>query len=263
VCMLRAVRFAASLGFSMAAETAAPVRALGEMLREVPPARLYEEILKLFQTGYGVRAFDLLLEYELFRYLFPATQRILDSADGAAARELIRKGLEGTDSRIAADKPVTPMFLFAVLLWPAIRSVSQQLVSDGRNEVEALASACEEIVSGQQGHVSIPKRFSAPMKEIIVMQRRFAIRHGLRAARLLQHKRFRAAYDFLLLRSQVGEADRELAQWWTDVQELSPNEQRDAFELGRSPGGGGRRRRRPRRGGRAGRRPDSQGDPGE
>ncbi len=261
VRMLRAVRFAASLGFTIAAETAAPIRELAEMLREVPPARLYEEVLKLFHTGYGVRAFDLLLEYDLFRYLFPATQRFLDADGGAAAREFIRTGLEGTDARIAADKPVTPMFLFAVMLWPSIRSVSQQLVGEGRNEVEALAAACDQVVSGQQAHVSIPKRFSAPMKEIIVMQRRFASRHGLRAARLLQHKRFRAAYDFLVLRSQVGEADPELARWWTEVQTLSPNEQRDAFELGRT--GNGRRRRRPRRGGRAGRRPDSQGDPRE
>ncbi len=254
VRMLRAVRFAATLDFSIAPGSAAPIRELGNLLGDVPPARLYEELLKLFHIGTGRRAFDLLLEYDLLRYLFPATQKVLDVEHDGPGRRLISIGLDGTDARIAADKPVTPMFLFAVMLWPAIRALAGKLVDQGRNEVEALATACHDIVAAQQDHVSIPKRFSAPMKEIIVMQRRFLTRKGLRAARLLQHKRFRAAYDFLLLRSQVGEVDPELVAWWTEVQTLSPAEQRDAFGMTRA------RSQRRRRGRRKGGRGDSSAD---
>jgi poly(A) polymerase len=243
VRMLRAVRFAATLDFDIAAEARAPIRELAPLLADVPPARLYEELLKLFHTGHARRALDMLVEYDLVRFLFPGTAEVLEGEGREHALALMRLGLEGTDARIASDKPVTPMFLFAVLLWPAIHQRALQWLERGRNELEALAEASQEIVTAQQVHVSLPKRFSMPMREIIVMQRRFMSRSGLRAQRLLQHKRFRAAYDFLLLRSQCGEVDAETAEWWTSVQELSPAEQREAFGLTHTRAGSSRRRR--------------------
>jgi poly(A) polymerase len=246
VRMLRAVRFAAKLGFTIAPETAEQILALGSHIRDVPAARLFEEVLKLFQSGHGVRSFELLEKYELFGHLFPSTAAVLAGEQGGPARALIRTGLANTDRRVAEDKPVTPTFLYAVLAWPAIRALTAQLLPQtGGNEHEALAEACHRIVHEQAVRTSLPKRFSAPMVEMLMLQRRFEQRQGSRAARLLQHKLFRAAYDFLLLRASCGEAPQELADWWTNVQRLSPGEQRDSF--GPSDERRPRRRRRRRR----------------
>ncbi|HEX6998539.1 MAG TPA: polynucleotide adenylyltransferase PcnB [Gammaproteobacteria bacterium] len=244
VRMLRAVRFAAKLDFTLAPETAAPISALGHHLLHVPPARLFDELLKLFHAGYAVRSFELLLEYDLFRYLFPATQASLEGSNGEAALAFIRQGLANTDERVRADKPVTPMFLYAVFLWFPILELARKLQAEGMGEVESIVEASQRIVAEQTAQTSFPKRFSAPMKELLALQWRFEERRGARAARFLAHKRFRAAYDFLLLRARCGEVDQSLAEWWTEVQHMTPEEQRKALGLG------GRRRRRRRRSGR-------------
>jgi poly(A) polymerase len=245
VRMLRAVRFAAKLDFTIAPETGEPIKKLGGLLRDVPAARIYDELLKLFHAGHAVRSFELLLEYGLLRHLFPTTAAVLESEERDAALALIRQGLGDTDRRVAADKPVSPMYLYAVFLWPAIKREARILQEEGMREVEALAEASRQVAGEQQQQTALPKRFSAPMREIIIMQRRFLTRGGIRGARLLQHKRFRAAYDFLLLRSRCGELDAEIAEWWTKVQEYTPTEQREAFGIkGQRTG---RRRRRPRR----------------
>jgi poly(A) polymerase len=244
VRMLRAVRFAAKLDFTLAPETAAPIGQLGRLLRDVPPARLFDELLKLFQGGYAEKSFDLLLQYDLLRYLFEDTNALLEGPYGAAMLEFIRRGLGNTDDRIKADKPVTPMFLYAVFLWFPIKELARKLQQEGWDEVQAVLEASQRIVAQQQ--TSFPRRFSSPMKELLAMQWRFSNPHGIRAARLLQHKRFRAAYDFLLLRSRCGEVDPATADWWTEVQELSPADQQKAFGLKRRQG---RHRRGGRRGG--------------
>jgi poly(A) polymerase len=246
VRMLRAVRFAAKLGLTMAPETAAPIARLGTLLRDVPPARLFDELLKLFHSGHAVRSFELLLQYDLLQYLFKDTNALLATAERDKLIEFVRTGLASTDARVQADKPVTPMFLYAVFLWFPIRDLAQRLQSEGWNEAHAMAEACHRIVAQQQ--TTFPRRFSSPMKELLAMQWRFGQRQGSRAARLIQHKRFRAAYDFLLLRARCGEVDRETADWWTEVQRLSPEEQQKQLGLRRRQGRrrrGGRRRSAP------------------
>jgi len=239
VRMLRAVRFAAKLDFTLAPETAAPLVPLGHHLAHVPPARLFDEILKLFQAGFAVRSFELLLEHDLFRYLFASTQQSLEGPDGAAALEFIKRGLANTDDRVHAEKPVTPMFLFAVFLWFPIKELAERLRAEGRGDVEAMLEASQRIVAAQQAQSALPKRFGEPMKEMLAMQYRFLEQRGPRAAKLLAHKRFRAAYDFLLLRARCGEVDEAIAEFWTEVQAMTPEEQRKAFGLKRP-----RRRRR-------------------
>lgn len=230
VRMLRAVRFAAKLGFEMAPETAAPLEELGDSLLDVPAARLFDEVLKLFQTGHAVKSLESLLQFDLIKYLFPETAAVLASPDGVMALEFIRQGLANTDSRIAEGKSVTPMFLYAVLLWPAIRRATEHLqAADGFGEYDAVTEASYRVTAEQQRHTLLPKRFSVPMREMLTMQRRFLSRRGARAARFLEHKRFRAAYDFLVLRSRTGEVDPELADWWTEIQTRSPAEQQRVF----------------------------------
>jgi poly(A) polymerase len=237
VRMLRAVRFAAKLGFDISPDTAQPIRELGSHLHDVPAARLFDEVLKLFQSGHGYRSFELLRDFGLLRYLFPSTSELLeDDMDGKTAT-LIERGLRNTDRRILEDKPVTPMFLYAVLLWPAIKRLAESMEQHGATSFEAMNEASHRVVAEQQIRTSLPKRFSIPMKEVLAMQRRFLTRKGIRAARLLEHKRFRAAYDFLLLRAECGEIDPEIADWWTQVQQQAPEDQKKTF------GGGGKRRR--------------------
>jgi poly(A) polymerase len=241
VRMLRVVRFAAKLDFTIAPEAEEPLARLGTQLRDVPPARLFDELLKLFHAGHARRSFDLLVHYDLFRYLFSHTQQVLDGPKREATLEFIRRGLENTDERVRADKPVTPMFLYAVFLWPPIRELALELTAEGWNETHAMVEASGRILARQQ--TAFPRRFSAPMREMLAMQWRFSHRQGVRAVRLLQHKRFRAAYDFMLLRAQCGEIEQAVADWWTEVQTLPPPEQQKALGLSRGP-------RRRRRGGR-------------
>ena len=241
VRMLRAVRFAAKLDFTLAPETAAPIASLGELLNDVPPARLFDELLKLFQSGHAVRSFELLLEHDLLRYLFRDTQVELETEDRERIIDFIRRGLANTDQRVRDDKPVTPMFLYALFLWFPIRALARRLESEGWNDGQAMLEASQRIVAAQQ--TAFPRRFSSPMKELLTMQWRFGHRHGARAARLLEHKRFRAAYDFLVLRASSGDAEQATVDWWTELQGMAPDEQSKLLNLSR-----GRRRRR--RGGR-------------
>ena len=244
VRMLRAARFASKLDFDLAPETAAPIRDLGVLLLDVPAARLFDETLKLFQTGHAAKSFDRLVDLDLLRYLFPSTAALIDGPEREAILRFVRLGLENTDRRIAEDQSVTPMFLYAVLLWPAIDRLAARIQSErGCGDFEAMQESMARIVAEQAARTALPKRFSVPMKEMLILQRRFAQRTGARALKLLEHKRFRAAYDFLVLRSRAGEVDAELASWWTEAQAASPEERSQAAE----PAPGRRRRRRSRR----------------
>src|SRR5690606_29345262 len=124
-------------------------------------------------AGHALRSFELLREHGLLRYVFPATARIVEGADGEQALKLIREGLRNTDERVKADKPVTPLFLFAMFLWPAIRRRAEELEREGLVETQALSEASDEIIAEQQHHASLPRRFSTPMKEVLALQRRF------------------------------------------------------------------------------------------
>jgi poly(A) polymerase len=246
VRMLRAMRFAAKLDFTLAAGTAEPIGTLGRLLADVPPARLFDELLKLFLSGYAVRSFDVLVQYDLLRYLFRDTD-LLATDEGDQIAGFIRRGLEDTDQRIRGDKPVTPMFLYALFLWFPIRALARRLESEGWNAGQAMLEASQRIVATQQ--TAFPRRFSSPMKELLNMQWRFDERHGARALRLLDHKRFRAAYDFFMLRAGCGEVDRETASWWTDIQAMPIEERNKVLNVKRQGGrrrGGRGRRARPR-----------------
>src|SRR5690606_16134603 len=250
VRILRAIRFAAKLGFRIDPATAEPVREHAPLLLTVPPARMFEEVLKLFQGGYAVPTYELLRRYGLFRYLFPLTDASLATEQDNFPRTLVMHALENTDARVAQGKPVTPAFLFAALLWEPVRARAAQRASQGMRAAEALERAAEEVLREELKHVTIPKRFSAPMREIWSMQARFERRSGNQPLRLLEHKRFRAAYDFLVLRAHSGETDPELAQWWTRFQE-APEAERRALIAAAAPGpapGPKKKRRRRRRG---------------
>ena len=256
VRMLRAVRFAAKLDFSIDSETERPIRGFAYLLDGVPPARLFDECLKLFLSGFGAKAFGLLQKYGLFEHLFPLSAAAFEQPPYAYAREMLELGLANTDARILADKPVTPTFLFAIVLWGAVLRELNERQAGPAPDIAQLMQACDAVLKAQQSRVAIPRRFAVPMRELLMLQPRFNRRSGIKALSLLQHPRFRAAYDFLLLRAQVGVADPELAEWWTQIQ-LLPQEERVALVQAQpqdsSPPGSaassGRRRRRRRRGG--------------
>ena len=255
VRMLRIVRFAAKLGFKIEDKTAAPIRDLAPLLTSVPPARMFEEVLKLFHGGYALETFELLRHYGLFRHLFPLTEKSMEQEEQGFPVTLVPRALANTDARINENKPVTPAFLFAALLWEPVRQQRGELMARGMNSYDSMFRATEHVLREQLRHVSIPKRFSVPMREIWSMQDRFDRRAGMQAFRLLENKRFRAAYDFLLLRADIGEADRSLADWWTHFQTAEEHEQQAMVaEVAPSAGSGtgigtgtGKRRRRRRR----------------
>src|SRR5690554_2313172 len=216
VRMLRAVRFAAKLGFSIAPETAAPIRQMADLLSNIPPARLFEEMLKLFLAGSATATFHLLREYQLFGELFPIVEAHLQTNDPIAL-EMIEQCMCNTDRRIRAGKSITPAFIYAALLWPPQQALVKQL-SGSMPRGLAFNEASQQVVSAQLSRIAVPKRFLIPMREIWDMQHRLTMRGGQRAYALLAHPRFRAAYDFVLLREQAGEKLDGLGNWWTQFQ---------------------------------------------
>ncbi len=247
VRMLRAVRFAAKLDFAIDQASEEAIHELGPLLRDIAPARLFEECMKLFLSGHALASFEGLRRHDLLGHLFPATQRALAAEDqqGTTAR-LLQQAMENTDRRIADERPVTPAFLFAALLWEPVRYAAAQAASD-RGPAEALHLAASDVVEDAIAHVTIPRRFRVPMREIWHLQPRFERRGGKRVWQLLAHPRFRAAYDFLLLRAGAREVDPELADWWTRLQSVDRAEQERMVSQHGSRPGSRRRRRRGRR----------------
>ncbi|MDM8558868.1 polynucleotide adenylyltransferase PcnB [Candidatus Parabeggiatoa sp. HSG14] len=214
VRMLRAIRFAAKLNFTIAPSTIEPIPKLADLLADIPPARLFEEVLKLFLSGHAVESFVQLRQYGLFKQLFPYTEACLDDPVSLA---LIEQGLHITDKRTAGNKPVTPAFLLATLLWPVLsRSFPDQHVK-GINRQEMLLEASQQTLAKQQKYVTIPRRISVLIQEIWLLQVRLTRqRRGKRFLNVIEHPRFRAGYDFLVLRANTGEEKMlEFSQWWT------------------------------------------------
>lgn len=240
VRMIRAVRIAGKLDLRLD-PAAEPPADMIDLLADVPAARMFDEVLKLLMHPAGPAVYAGLRHYGLLHPLFTDTMAVLDSPVGAASEALIEKSIANTAARMAEGKPVTPAFIFAALLWPAVREGAAELERDGMPPAPALASAQSQVVSRQIQRVSIPKRFSIPMREIWQLQPRFHKRRGRNPSRLISHPRFRAAYDFLLLRAQVGEVEQELVDWWTVMQD-DPSTPK--------PASGAGSRRRKRRGGR-------------
>ena len=258
VRMLRAARLGAKLGLEIDAKTRAPMAAHKHLLENVPQARLFEEILKLLLSGNAVECVRVLRELELHHGLLPLLDTALDDAE---AGPFAMAALRATDERLAAEKPVSPAFLLAALLWGQVERNLRRFESRGQATVPALHSAMHEALDVQRDSLAIPKRFDATMKELWLMQPRFVQRGGQRPYRLLEHPRFRAAYDFFALRAASGNAPQEAATWWERFQHAGPDERERMLVSDES---GPKKKRRRRRGGRkkpAGETllPDSQG----
>lgn len=246
VRMLRAVRFAAKLGFRIEAETEAPLFELGHLLADVAPARLFDEMLKLFQGGVAVQTFELLRHYGLFNVLFPLTETALAREIDGFPLIFLHETLANTDRRVNDGKSITPAFLFAALLWEPVRLRALKMrEDDDMGQVLSLQTAAAEIMLEQSRRISVPKRFSFPMREIWSLQPRFLNRQGKRPMRLMTHPRFRAAYDFFCMRAQAGEVDTELSDWWTQLQENNVATQQRPSEVTAKTHSKRRRRRRP------------------
>jgi poly(A) polymerase len=253
VRMLRAARFEAKLGFQIDAATAQPLAALREQLGGVPPARLFDETLKLFLTGHGARSFEVLRRRGLLAALLPTVDAYFSSHPGSLVERLLLQGLRNTDERVLADRPVTPTFLFALLLYGPIAALIEAAPPARWHELGTILEACDRATREAQARVAIPKRFSLGVREMFALQPRLEHPRGRRAVRMLEHPRFRAAYDLLLLRAQFGLAPAEMAEWWTRLQDVSA-EERDrmadavaAETSARAPQGVRRRGRRRRR----------------
>lgn len=226
VRMLRAVRFAVKLGFKLDDATESPIFELAPLLKGIPAARLYDESLKLFLSGKGVETFELLRHYGLYKTLFPQAERCLKTEKNNFPRVFIARALENSDKRIAEDKSVTPYFLMAAFLWESVQILAKELMCKGDEESFAYQNAVSKVLSTQVKSLSIPKRVTQSMREVWLLQLRFEKRIGGRPYRLLSHPRFRAAYDFLLLRAETGGAEMEVAQWWTKFQDANDTEQK-------------------------------------
>lgn len=230
VRILRAIRFAAKLDFQLHADTEDAIAPLAELLTAISPSRLFDEFNKLFMRGHAVAAWTLMRRFNLPEILFP----LFDNEDA-----IVRIALQSTDDRIREDKPVTSGFLLAAMCWPEFQRRSA-LSATSRNAADERLKAAHAVIGEQALTVAIPRRLTFFIRDVWRLQTRLE-RKSLR--NVLEHPRFRAAYDFLAIRAEVGEADAELVQWWTDIQA-------ERGIQGSTPGSQSRRRRRRRYRGR-------------
>jgi poly(A) polymerase len=221
VRLLRAARFVAKLGVEPEPGTAGPIPELAPLLEHIPPARLFEEVCKLFLTGHAVRTLEALQRFQLTRSLFPVL-RGKGARGKAEAGPLLQEAMRNTDQRVAEQKSVTPAFLYAAVLWQPVRDRAAEFQANGDPETVALEKAAEEVLAQQIRRTALPRRFSSVTRQIWVLQARLRKTRGRRAMRVLHQQRFRAAYDFLLLRAHEDESLAELGAFWTQAQESHP-----------------------------------------
>lgn len=247
VRMLRAARFAAKLDLDLEADTASPIRELAPLMHNVSPARLFDEVLKLLQSGHGEASYRQLHRFGLFEYLFPLTDQALE-VEEFPVETLLLNALSNTDRRLAQGKSVTPAFLFAALLWYPLQLRIRELEPHSDlPSLPLLHEAANQVLAEQVKCTAIPRRFSTPVREIWELQLRLPRRQGKRADQLMEHPRFRAAYDLLLLRENSGEDLGGLSQWWTDYQVANPVSRRDMMPTEQDEKPKRKRRRRPRK----------------
>jgi poly(A) polymerase len=229
------------LGLTIEAKTEAPIRKLADLLQDVPPSRLFDEMLKLFLSGHAVESIGALRAQQLHHGLLPLLDVVLEQPLG---EKFVMLALQNTDDRILAGKSSNPSFLFATLLWHEVLAAWQALLKQGQPSIPALYLAMNEVIDIQAEKMAIHNRFTSTMKEIWAMQPRFEQRSGKRPYALLTHPRYRAGYDFLLLRCASGELPQEIADWWTIFADAN-TEQRTAMLL--PDAGPKKRRRKPRK----------------
>ena len=241
VRMLRAVRLSAKLNLKLDPATREPIRGLAELLQDVPKARLFDEMLKLFLSGHALESAKRLREEGLHHGVLPLLDVVLEQPMG---ERFVTLALQNTDERIEADKPVSPAFLFATLFWHEVLAHWEKYQKQDMAPMPALNEAMDEVIHKQVETLAIPRRYTTVMREIWSFQPRFAQRAGQRPFRLLENPRFRAAFDFLLLRCASGEVEAEIGEWWEKFQHAHPDERARMLVKGEGPAKPRRRRRR-------------------
>ena len=242
VRMLRAVRFAAKLDFEIETAAASAIHQHGHLLAAIPPARMFDEMIKLFHSGSAVRVFELLREFNLLKYLVPALAEWLQDEPSEMMLDFVDQALVNTDSRVNSGQSLSPGFIFAALLWPVVKQEANRIQPDRQKMIGALAQVGETVMKRQVRHISIPRRFSQMARDIWSSQPRFHRTQGKQPLRLLAYPVFRAAYDFMCIQAMVGLFPHNLSHWWTDFQlknKVEPDEERKRPQRSR--------RRRPRR----------------
>ena len=232
VRMLRAVRLAAKLGIEIEAKTAAPIPKLAPLIQNVPPARLFDEMQKLLLSGHAASSLKSLRAHGLHHGVLPLLDVVLEQPLGG---KFIDAALANTDERVREDKGVSPAFLFATLLWHEVLVNWNNAKKAGEKPLPALFDAMDRVLSAQAERIAIPRRFEATIKEIWSLQPRFEQRGGSRPARLVEHPRFRAAYDFLAIRGESGEVPASLVDWWTRFQDASESERATMLKPDEAP----------------------------
>ncbi len=223
VRMLRAIRLAGKLNFSIHADSRRPIRHLAPLLKQIPAARLFQECLKIFASGCSLKIYQQLHKYRLFGILFPQTDHCLNTLCDSTADALLRAAFASTDRRLAEKQSVTPSFLLAALLWTPMQNLVREAMHDGLPKEEAEKLANEQVIAQQIKNTAMPKKLTAVAKIMWRLQDHLTDTRRDRALKLLEHRHFRAAYDFLLLRAESGEADMQLADWWTMFQHEHPD----------------------------------------
>ena len=259
VRMLRAARFEAKLGFEIEPATAEPIGQLAELLAGVPAARLFDETLKLFLTGHGARSLETLRDRGLLKVLLPNVGEFIERHPGSPPARMLMQALTNTDARVQAEKPVTPGFLFAVLLYGPIGLEIEKAPREQWHDIATILDAVDRAVTVIHRRVAVHRRFILGLRDMFALQPRLESPRGRRALRTMEHPRFRAAFDLLQLRAQFGMADGAIVEWWSRMQSANAEQRAVMAEsLGRASGAaparsGASRSRGGRRRGRGGR----------
>lgn len=227
VRILRALRFAAKLDFDIEEATEAAIPKYAHLLKEIPPARLFEELQKLFICSYGKKCLDQLLKYDIFKYILPQTQHFLEYD---SARQMINLALDNTEKRILQGKTVTPSFLLAIFLWAPVRAWQAHFMKQDIQPMLALHQAINQVVQTQISTTALPKRFTGPMQDIFELQERLCRASRKSALKTLAHRRFRAAFDFLVIRELASDIEPGVAKWWLNLQTASPESRKKLLQ---------------------------------
>ncbi len=247
VRMLRAIRFAVKLDFDIEEDTAAPIEEMATLLQDIPAARLYEESLKMLQSGHGLETYHLMREYNLFQQLFPTIAEFFTEEYDSPTEQMLDLVLDSTDQRIEEGKRINPAFMFAAMLWYPLQEKAKQLMEKRKlSSYDAIMEASNFILDDQVRTIAIPRRHTATIREIWQLQLRMPRRNGKRAFRLMELNKFRAGFDFLEMRGEIEQGEvKELAKWWETFQNAGRNmRQAMAADLDATSDGLPRQRRR-------------------
>lgn len=232
VRILRALRFAAKLAFTIEPTTYQEIDGHAELLSLIPAARLFDEFSKLFLSGHAMASYEQLKQHNMLKYLISSAEFL----NTPSTEQLITQGFKNTDERIQQNKSVNPAFIFSVLLWPSLVKAQEELIKENTPIFAAIQLAATHVLDEQSRLTSLPKHLQTTIKDIWELQERLSQRHGRRAFKTFEHPKFRAGYDFLLLREQIGDIEPLLGEWWTKFQIQTEAEQEEAVRaLGSAP----------------------------